>query len=597
MSAGFQWVPFSTKQIKILTWWTEDSPYKDRNMIIMEGSVRSAKTVTGSFSFVLWAMHMFNECNFAFCGKTISSCHRNIMRPLQLMLEAEPEFKFTTHRSSKQGEYIEIEYHGHKNYFWQFGGKDEGSQDLIQGFTLAGLFMDEVILYPMSFIQQARARLSVQGSKTWLTFNPQSPRDPFYTEFIDKLDPNKYYYIHLTLRDNPSLSDEKIEEYRTMWPIGSVYYRRYFLGERCAAEGRVFSFFSERVDDGYVVDQLPGSFAKYYISVDYGTKNPFVAILWGYSDGVWYALSEYVWDSIKESNVQKSNGEYIDSVANKLMTWHGNYIIPQRILIDPSATAFIVELRKQNKYRNIIGMNIRGADNDVVPGIQDCTAALTSGKLRIYKDCKILIDSIMGYCWDEKASMKGKDVPLKGGSGAPDHACFIGATQVETINGLKHIRDVKIGDMVLTRTGYKKVIDSELTDNNSEVYDIQFSDGNSITATSNHPIYIDGKGFIPVSELKSGDKVCKLNKLNSKENVSSVEHSSQLINMQNKLFALKDVEIVSIKKSAIKQPVYNLTVEDAHEYFANSILVSNCDCLRYFSREIMRAPIPISPPR
>lgn len=27
--------------------------------------------------------------------------------------------------------------------------------------------------------------------------------------------------------------------------------------------------------------------------------------------------------------------------------------------------------------------------------------------------------------------------------------------------------------------------------------------------------------------------------------------------------------------------VYNLTVEDAHEYFANGILVSNCDAWRY----------------
>jgi hypothetical protein len=51
------------------------------------------------------------------------------------------------------------------------------------------------------------------------------------------------------------------------------------------------------------------------------------------------------------------------------------------------------------------------------------------------------------------------------------------------------------------------------------------------------------------------------------------------INMQNLDFAVSlvslDTEIVSEKK------VYNLTVKNHHEYFANNILVSNCDALLY----------------
>lgn len=34
-------------------------------------------------------------------------------------------------------------------------------------------------------------------------------------------------------------------------------------------------------------------------------------------------------------------------------------------------------------------------------------------------------------------------------------------------------------------------------------------------------------------------------------------------------------------KSAGRAPVYNITVDTAHEYFAGGVLVSNCDAIRY----------------
>lgn len=46
---------------------------------------------------------------------------------------------------------------GRTNEFYFFGGKDESSQDLIQGITLAGVFFDEVALMPQSFVNQATA--------------------------------------------------------------------------------------------------------------------------------------------------------------------------------------------------------------------------------------------------------------------------------------------------------------------------------------------------------------------------------------------------------------------------------------------------------
>ena len=82
----FNFQPFSKKQLQVLTWWTARSPYKDFNVIIGDGSIRSGKTVSMALSFTLWAMTIFNGHNFAICGKTIHSARRNVIQPLKQML-------------------------------------------------------------------------------------------------------------------------------------------------------------------------------------------------------------------------------------------------------------------------------------------------------------------------------------------------------------------------------------------------------------------------------------------------------------------------------------------------------------------------------
>jgi hypothetical protein len=43
--------------------------------------------------------------------------------------------------------------------------------------------------------------------------------------------------------------------------------------------------------------------------------------------------------------------------------------------------------------------------------------------------------------------------------------------------------------------------------------------------------------------------------------------------------------VESTSRTGTRAIVYNLTVDDAHEYFANGILVSNCDALLYSWRD------------
>lgn len=37
----FSFKPFSQKQLRVLNWWADDSPVKDRRMMIADGSIRA----------------------------------------------------------------------------------------------------------------------------------------------------------------------------------------------------------------------------------------------------------------------------------------------------------------------------------------------------------------------------------------------------------------------------------------------------------------------------------------------------------------------------------------------------------------------------
>lgn len=147
----FKFEPFSKKQKQVLTWWISTSPVCEWDGIIADGAIRSGKTVSMSLSYVMWAMATFSGQNFGMCGKTIGSFRRNVLFWLKLMLKSRG-YAVTDHRSDNL---IVVSRNGIENYFYIFGGKDERSQDLIQGITLAGCFFDEVALMPESFVNQA----------------------------------------------------------------------------------------------------------------------------------------------------------------------------------------------------------------------------------------------------------------------------------------------------------------------------------------------------------------------------------------------------------------------------------------------------------
>lgn len=389
----FQFKPFSKKQRKVLNWWCDGSPVKDKDGIIADGAIRSGKTVCMSLSFVFWAMIRFNGQNFGMCGKTIGSFRRNVLFWLKIMLKSRG-YTVTDHRADN----LVIVSRGKiTNYFYIFGGKDESSQDLIQGITLAGVFFDEVALMPESFVNQATGRCSVTGSKYWFNCNPDGPYHWFKTNWIDKAAEKKLIYLHFTMDDNLSLAEEIKARYKSMYT--GVFYKRYIQGLWSVAEGIIYDMFDPEKHVIHSLSKIIGE--KYYVSCDYGTQNATVFLLWCEDTaGRWCCCREYYYSG-RDKGTQKTDSEYADDLEKWLAG-----IRPVQIVIDPSAASFIAELKKR-------GYTVKKAKNDVLDGIRFTASLLNQEKIVFFETCENTIKEFASYVWDAKASEKGEDKPVK----------------------------------------------------------------------------------------------------------------------------------------------------------------------------------------
>ena len=389
--ALFTFKPFSQKQLKVLKWWQSNSPHKDKDGLICDGSVRAGKTVVMSLSFVMWAMETFEDENLGMAGKTIGSFRRNVFKPLKRMLMSRG-YKVKEYRSENM---FTVTRNGKVNYFYIFGGKDEASQDLIQGITLAGMFFDEVALMPQSFVNQATARCSVDGAKFWFNCNPAGPYHWFKLEYLDQLEDKNMLHLHFTMDDNLSLSERIKERYKRMYK--GVFYQRFILGLWVLAEGIIYDMFDKKL---HSVETIPRNYTKYYVSVDYGTQNPTTFGLWGFCDGVWYKVKEYHYDGRKSSK-QKTDEEYCQDMKEFI----GDLSI-LKIIVDPSAASFITALKR---YK----FPVKEANNAVLDGIRNVANALVNGLIK-YNDCCVeTFREYSSYIWDEKAANRGEDVPVK----------------------------------------------------------------------------------------------------------------------------------------------------------------------------------------
>ena len=275
------------------------------------------------------------------------------------------------------------------NTAWIFGekcyclGADKVSQvSKIRGASIKYCSGDEVADWSEEVFALLKSRLDKEYSCFDGTYNPQYPNH-WLKKFLDS-NADIFSQVY-TIDDNPFLPPSFVENLKKEY-AGTVFYDRYILGKWTLAEGLVYPMFG----DSCIVQDIPDT-GDYYISIDYGTHNPFSAGLWCVTKTEAVRIGEYYYCG-REERKEKTPEEYYSEVKRLA----GGRDI-KCLIVDPSADAFIATVKKHHEFK------VRGAVNDVLPGIQTTAEMIASGKLKIHESCEDAIREFGLYRWDEKA--------------------------------------------------------------------------------------------------------------------------------------------------------------------------------------------------
>ena len=219
--------------------------------------------------------------------------------------------------------------------------------------------------------------------------------------------------------DNPSLSPAYVEALKKEY-VG-LWYARFVEGRWIMAEGVVYDMWDE---DRMVEDEIPSIVRWVGTGVDHGQVNPFNAIVGGIGvDRRLHLVAEYRYES-KLARRQKTDAEY--SMA--LQEFHAQVPIPgtslrgvrpEYICVDPSAASFVTQL-----YRDGVS-GVMNADNAVLDGIRMVASLMGNDRLRVHRSVKGWREEVGSYAWDDDASERGEERPVKTGDHAMDSARYL----------------------------------------------------------------------------------------------------------------------------------------------------------------------------
>lgn len=394
-----------------------------RRITIYDGAVRSGKTITSELEFIRFVKHG-PPGPLAAVGKTERTLYRNVIAPLEEFLRPRGGF----HYNQGNGE-----VHTLGRTIYVYGANDRTAEEKIRGVTLAGLYGDELTLWPESMFKMSLSRLSIPGARLIGTTNPDAPAHWLNRGFLERANELNLRRHQFTLHDNPNLDKDYIadleREYTGLWR------ERFILGKWVAAEGAVYGMLDPA---RHLVDALPwedaagklipakAALTTTWLAADYGTTNPTVfGALTAYEE-VLYLHHEWRWDATAR------NRAMTDAELSKAFLGWAEYQVKlpvKRIFPDPSAASFIEQLRRDGVRHTAL---LEPAEKIVLDGIREVSSLLSLEKLKLHRPTTAVRpqsapeeqlttwDELSSYAWDPKEADKGEDVPIKQNDHGPD---------------------------------------------------------------------------------------------------------------------------------------------------------------------------------
>ena len=282
----------------------------------------------------------------------------------------------------------------------------------------------------ISFVKVASGRqIAAQRPFTLWDLNPCNPKARIYEDYIDKYREQGlaggYLYQHFTVRDNATITPERIAEIESRYDPNSVWYRRDILGERAVAEGLIYQLFADQ-PGRYIVDDLP-HVQRATIGVDFGG---------GTSAHAFCCLGHFgtnivVLDEYREQaalNPTKLQQDFVDFVKRCQMRW-----LVTDAWCDSAEQTLINGLRTAAAQARLpinIGNALKKPINDRIRAL---CILMGADRFKVYKGCKRTIDALKSAIWDSKKPTE--DVRLDNGT-----------TNIDSLDSLEYAyeRDIPV---------------------------------------------------------------------------------------------------------------------------------------------------------
>lgn len=354
---------------------------------VKTGATRSGKTFLDYFVIPKRILKCRQNGLIVLLGNTKGTLERNILEPMRSIWSPELVGQISSNNT--------VNIFGKKCY--ALGADKINQVSKLQGAAFEYCYGDEITTWHEDVFQMLKSRLSCPNSCFDGTCNPESPMH-WFKKFLES-DADIYQQAY-TIDDNPFLDPTFVENLKNEYS-GTVYYDRFILGKWALASGLVYPMFKVgRLEDVSILKK-----GRWFISVDYGTYNPFSAGLWCVAGEKAYRIKEFYYSG-RKSLMPKTDEEYY-SELEKLA---GDRYI-ERVIIDPSASSFIETIKRHGSFR------VLNANNEVVSGIRNVATALNKGMIQILPECKDSITEFGLYSWNDKSV---QDEPIKENDHAMD---------------------------------------------------------------------------------------------------------------------------------------------------------------------------------
>ena len=277
---------------------------------------------------------------------------------------------------------------GIKKVYWKGGGKAD-SHKSITGMSLGSVYFCEINLLHLNMIQECLRRTYAARDRWHIAdCNPPAPQDPVIKEVLNIQDCR---FMHWTCKDNPILSEERLEEIRQACQKSPFLWKRDWLGDRCIPQGVIYWMF----DTGkHILAHLPadGALMEMYFAGDGGATDatsigcyvvirhntaPFHRL---YRVGNWYYDGGQMAMSDQARHIC---GEFIPAMRKK------TGMRESCIMIDPACKALRLEIDKLGYATTKADNNahdIKGSSKGIKVGIEKLQNSLADGLYYLVDD-------------------------------------------------------------------------------------------------------------------------------------------------------------------------------------------------------------------